>query len=574
MKQINNTLFAAALLSLSLSAAGQTVKKDSTLNRVVIVEKEYNPDIMDASKVNVLPKVQEPSMSKKAIEYNTSLLPFNSFSEVMQPVTLNLNQAKATNGYARLGYGSNGNVDAKLNYLFNLSKRDNLGVSASLDGMNGTLRLPEIFETTYLDRDWKSRYYRTKLDVDYQHQFDKMTFDAAINWGIDNFNYHPFMDVDDVIYPIATDKQHRSKWSLHAGIASFDKNLPLQFKAETNFLSFNQSYPDDLGESIWRTKGDVYGRIDDNQHVGIKAEMNNVFYSTGGGDSYEDYTSLELNPYYAFSNDLWKLRLGAHVDFSFGKGKTVQVAPDLEAQFLFSKSYVAYMKIAGGRELNDFRRLESLNPYAFFIQMDDSYNQLNASLGLKANVGNGFWFDAFTGYNVVTDDLCFTNMTWNLFNIAKPYAGTADTKNFYIGSNFKYNYKGKADFSLKETYYLWDDNEASFLLMKPKFDLQFNADLKVLPELTINAGYRYIGRNEVMATFFSISKVDGSVSEVTTNTVNPDPVSDLSLGATYSLFNGVSIYARINNILNQTYQYHYSYPAQGINFLGGVSFRF
>jgi hypothetical protein len=78
MKQINNVLFATAFLSLSLSAAAQTAKtakKDSTLNRVVIVEKEYNPDIMDASKVNVLPKVQEPSVSKKKIEYNTSVLP-------------------------------------------------------------------------------------------------------------------------------------------------------------------------------------------------------------------------------------------------------------------------------------------------------------------------------------------------------------------------------------------------------------------------------------------------------------------------------------------------------------------
>ena len=53
MKQRNNMLFAAALLSFSLTAAGQTAKKDSTLNRVVVVEKEYNPDIMDASKVNV-----------------------------------------------------------------------------------------------------------------------------------------------------------------------------------------------------------------------------------------------------------------------------------------------------------------------------------------------------------------------------------------------------------------------------------------------------------------------------------------------------------------------------------------
>lgn len=586
MKQLNNILFAAALLSVSLNAVGQTVKKDTTLNRVVIVEKEYNPDIMDASKVNVLPKVQEPTVGKKSIEYNMSLLPFASFEEVMRPVTQNLDQAKATRGYARLGYGNNGNVDAKVAYLFNLSQRDNLNVSASLDGMKARLTLPEIFETTYLNRNWKSRYYRTRLDADYQHRFDRVLLDAAVNFGTENFNYHSFLEPDDVMLPVLTDKQHHSKWSLHAGIQSVDKSFPLQFQAETNLLSFRQSYPNAVTEKIWRTKGDVYGFIDENQRVGIKAEMNNLFFSDGYDSS---DTSLELNPYYAFSNDSWKVRLGAYVDYSSyendligGKTHPIQVAPDLDAQYLFAKSYMAYLKLGGGKEVNDFRRLESMNPYADFRQLRDSYNQLDAMLGLKANVGGGFWFDLFTGYKIITEDLCFSNLQSNLQNLAKPYVETQDTKHFYIGSNLKYTYRGVADLSLKGTYYSWKNSDASYLLMKPKFDFQFNADVKVLPKLTMNATYRYITRNEVNLYYVHGVKADvssdllgpSSNTAVYGSTVKLKPVSDFSLGATYDLFNGVSIFARFNNLLNQSYQYSYSYPTQGINFLGGVSFKF
>ena len=40
-----------AFLPLSVAYAQQ----DSTLNRTVVVENEYNPNIMDASKINVLP---------------------------------------------------------------------------------------------------------------------------------------------------------------------------------------------------------------------------------------------------------------------------------------------------------------------------------------------------------------------------------------------------------------------------------------------------------------------------------------------------------------------------------------
>ena len=54
----------AFLMPFNLQAQN-TQPKDTTMNRTVVVEQEYNPDILDASKVNVLPKVEEPTVSKK-----------------------------------------------------------------------------------------------------------------------------------------------------------------------------------------------------------------------------------------------------------------------------------------------------------------------------------------------------------------------------------------------------------------------------------------------------------------------------------------------------------------------------
>ena len=58
MKKIQYILAGTMLVSLSLGAQAQTQPQDTTMNRTVVVEQEYNPDIMDASKVNVLPKVE------------------------------------------------------------------------------------------------------------------------------------------------------------------------------------------------------------------------------------------------------------------------------------------------------------------------------------------------------------------------------------------------------------------------------------------------------------------------------------------------------------------------------------
>ena len=53
-----------------------------------------------------------------------------------------------------------------------------------------------------------------------------------------------------------------------------------------------------------------------------------------------------------------------------------------------------------------------------------------------------------------------------------------------------------------------------------------------------------------------------------------DSINDLHIGASYNVFKGVSVYAQVHNLLNKKYQYYLGYPAEGFNFLGGLSFRF
>ena len=72
MKKKQYILAGTMLVSLSLGAQAQTQPQDTTMNRTVVVEQEYNPDIMDASKVNVLPQVAPPTVSKKAVEYDAN----------------------------------------------------------------------------------------------------------------------------------------------------------------------------------------------------------------------------------------------------------------------------------------------------------------------------------------------------------------------------------------------------------------------------------------------------------------------------------------------------------------------
>lgn len=79
---------AASLLPAILPVAlhAQTAAKDTTLNRTVVVEQEYTPEIMDARKVNVMPEVEPLNVEKRRVEYDGALMPARTLpAGVMQP---------------------------------------------------------------------------------------------------------------------------------------------------------------------------------------------------------------------------------------------------------------------------------------------------------------------------------------------------------------------------------------------------------------------------------------------------------------------------------------------------------
>ena len=149
-----------------LAASAQ--QQDTTLVRTVVVENEYNPTVMDASKINVLPKVEEPTVPKTHIDYSATVRPVSAWNyQAMNPIVKEWKADAAYRGYLRAGYGNNGNVDAQLGYLWDISKKDRFNVAASLDGWNGGL-------ASIKDQDWESRLYNTRIGLEYRHAFKKL----------------------------------------------------------------------------------------------------------------------------------------------------------------------------------------------------------------------------------------------------------------------------------------------------------------------------------------------------------------------------------------------------------------
>lgn len=545
MKTIQSILIATALSAcvLPMQAQAQEQAKDTTVNRTVVVEQEYAPDINDATKINVVPQVTPPTVSKKAVEYDARMVPAAQIpATTMQAYTGQETQPKAAPGYVRLGYGNYGNLDAQANYLFSLSSRDRLNLNFGMDGMNGSLDLPGE------NGEWDAFYYRTHAAIDYLHAFNKVDLNVAGRFGLSNFNLLP---------ALPGNKQKFTSGDFHVGVRSTDEEMPFRFSAETNLMLYQRQHDlpyDDLQETLIRTKAEVTGDISDGQSISVALAMDNVLYQH---TDFENYTSLDMNPYYLLQNDDWTLRLGAHVDLAFGFGKTFRAAPDVYAQYNFADSYLLYAQAKGGKLQNDFRRLETICPYGQLAsQTDATYEQLNAALGFKASPVTGLWMNIYGGYQNLKNDLVqgFGDDALLLYG--------QNASNVYFGAEVSYSYKDIFAIAASGTYRNWDTKKdetnpyaEAALLFKPALEADLHVDIRPISPFLLKLGYQHIARQEVGGQTI-------------------DAVSNLYAGLEYKLFKGISIYARANNLLNQKYQYYLGYPAEGINFVGGVSFCF
>lgn len=538
-------LYVALLLSTSLYAQEQ--KNDSLLSRTVVVEQEYSPLIEDATKINVLPQVEEPSVENRPVEYSMEVMATKLFPyEQMNNYTATEQQPTAKPGYLRLGAGNYGKVDFYGNYLFNLSDKDKLNIQADLKGHNGS------FERYNGPGEWDSRFYRTRAGVDYAHAFNKVDFQAAGHLGVSNFN---------LTYG---DRQRFTSGDVQLGVKSKNPSQELQFCANTSLLFYQRAHDvEPLKELILRTKANLSMNLtDETQQVGMGIRIDNNFIEK------RNYSTIDLNPYFRKQGNNWQFKLGAIVALATNYGEELYISPDINFNYQTSKNSVLYLKATGGRRMNDFRALEQINPYVkITTPYESGFEQLNASVGYKVGGESGWYLHLYGGYQMLKNELLatFDNIKegdiyyFDQYSyLPNPIFKQCDLNNFFAGADIAYHHKQMFSLIASLKYQGWEEKESlnDYCYLLPELTanvaLQFNPIRKLRAEL----GYHHIGYTKGATIFM------------------PDSYGNLYLQADYNLFNHIDIYMRANNLLGNTNQHYIGYPTEKANFLGGVTFQF
>ena len=575
MKNYRKLILTGTGLLFVTAAMAQEQPKDSTLNRTVVVENQYNPEVMDAFKVNVLPKVEEPAVAKQHIDYATSIYPLTSYAfEPMGVITRDVSQKGTHRGYLRGAYGTLNNVDVKGAYLWNMTERDQLDVMGSFYGHSGDVNFPDT------DIDNKQRFYRADVSIDYRHDFRKVKMNLGGSFGSQVFNHFSTAKInEDQIgseIPEINLNQHFMLGEGHLGFASVQHELPLDFAFQVGFGGFKRMHPigSMVGESLEKqahTQGFVSGKLDDEQKVGVGFAMDNMFYSGGEQDdmdldpelaeyrAMDNYTLVKLNPYYTLQREDLYIRLGAHVDFQTANGSGLKVAPDVNLTYTFADSYSLYAQALGGTRLNGYRQLNEVSPYwNQQHQLQTTYTVFDAQAGFKASPVTGLGLHLYGGYKMTKDDV-FVNMLSSYDNHTYVSPLVQDkSKVAYFGAGIDYAYRDWFDLGVKGQYNNWkidSEENIKYLILKPEYTLNVSARAKVYKGMHALLDYTYENRNEVSGERL-------------------DAVNNLKLGAEYNYIDRASVFVHLNNLLNQSYFSETGYPELGFNIMAGISVNF
>lgn len=568
-----------------IMAQEEVNKEEKNLNREMTLEREYDPSVQDANKVNTLPAVKEPTVKKRAIDYAVFAVPTEPEKQISVlpsgKIMADMDYNKRR-GYLNLAAGMNLNINGDFGYHILSTEKDNLNVYLSHRSTNGNIDYIQI------DDKVKAKLNDNLGGLNYKHKFEKAVFNIGAKYGYSGFNYYGLpvtgnleeagtnLDLAD-----RTTNQVNQTIGANIGIESEDEEAPFGYMVDFDYINFSHKYGADAKsdgptENTFELKFNLFAPFGGNQRIGLAGLAEYFSYNLPERCSFENHAEVILNPYYTIEGDIWNLKLGAKAMIVTGENSKFAASPDIAFDVEVADKTVFYLKADGKLYSNSMYETALVNRYVNPTEeLMPSRNWLDANLGIKSGVVPSFWFDVFAGYKITSSDVLY--LPSRVFeqdgfgNFAEAMSDI-NTKRFFAGVNLKYNYQKLFEINLKGLYNNWKANygdswiggeanaELDRVWGKPTAEINAGVTVRPIDKLAVDVNY-YLATGRYTQL--------GGNEEVNLNNIN-----ELNIRGMYNINKTFSVNVQLNNVLFQKYDIYYGYPAQGFNLMGGINVNF
>ncbi|MEG1543516.1 MAG: TonB-dependent receptor [Tannerellaceae bacterium] len=600
MKTTHNIKALCAVVLLGTAAAvnaQEDVSKEKNLNREMTLEREYDPSVQDASKINTLPPVKEPEIKKMPISYSSFTVPANPEKEIgLLPsgnilTEMNYNKRR---GYLNFGIGTYMNIKGDFGYHILSTKKDQLNVFLSHRSSNGKIKYIQYDEKA------KAKINDNLGGINFKHEFEQLALNLGARYGYSAFNYYglpmenlqfpPTTPPSNVPYLKEADRstnQVNQQIRFNAGVESKEE-APVGYLLDIDFINFSHKYGesklvDGATENTIDAKFDLNAAFGGNQKIGLGGNVVYFAYSlpakverpNGGGyyiSEFENHAEATLSPYYKVTGDNWNIKLGANVMFVTGEAKKVMASPNITADIEVAEKTVLYLTALGKLHSNSMYEVSQLNRYINPTrEITPSFNWLDATLGIKSGIAPNFWFDIFAGYKITKNNCFFVPSRGydkgDFGNFSTAFDGI-DSKQLFVGANLKYSYQQLFDINLKGVYNNWKASLGDG--WTPGGDTKAYG----MPTMELTAGVTARPMKNLALALDYYLAIDRYTHLFGAEDVKMKNINELNLTGTYTFNDTFGAYIKVNNLLCQKYELLYGYPMQSISAMVGVNINF
>ena len=516
--------------------------QDTVFNRVVTVERDYQPDIQQATKIKLQPVILKEEVEPNPVVYSTYSMPLSVRNSIhpLQAATTQFIPQPTLNGILEGALGHR-NTHLLFGYRILQKKKTSLDLYAKHDAQWG-----------------KDALSLSLLGMNVSRHFSKADLYFGVNGVNEYFTYYGRNYSGTTILNNDIDQQKIWKMNANIGIRSTG-NCAIQYRIQTGYKFYNIAN--------YTLEHQVLSHLDlawsnDNHGAGINSYVqNNIGYNKH---------ILRIEPFYAYENEQVRLHLGANLDMNVGSGQLLSTvdnlsfAPSPNVKFewnMMDNVFHVYALATGHYALGSLEEYLGYNRYLNIVRglawrESRAYTPVDAQLGFKLRPTRTLLIDIYGGYAYKMNAYNTKTILDATETITDYQLWLQDIQQWKIGANLHYHYRDIVEVNVGGNYYFY----TTTVFDRPNWDAYARIEAHIDSKWSVYSENYFAGSRQAY--------IDPYLG------VTLRPIVSLNLGGEYAINRWLSVYGELNDYLNRKNDIFYGYQSQGLHFLVGVKWIF
>lgn len=588
-------LVLAAISSFSVSQAQKT-KKDTIIHRDMVLEKEYQPEVVSSERIALFPELEKNISTKREPAFSLSGNPISLKGEYIPlPAPLIKSEYPYQNqlGYLSVGAGSKFSffADGQLNLI-----------SSPMQALDVRFMHRSIFGDITNSMNVASRAYanNNRLIATYRLHLPGNELTVSLSDKYNAWNYYgtwqtPINTLSESL-PAIPDGQWLSDTKIFSNLKSkaLDQALTWDISAEGHLFRLGKgvfapgSDRETRGafEKEFRVFGNLNLKVTDNLSIGTDGQLLQLNCSTPSSfslDAYSNYFKSQswivVNPYARLTVNRWDLKVGIKATVPSLESERVMYNLTVSASTSLNAKTAFRASLGGGLMPFTYREGFELNPYldpSIHLKPVQKPLIISAALDFRPmtslRVSPVFEYERANNmpffYNGYPSPSEYINKTYGHLFSAK----YMNSNRFSIGADAFYNYQNKLTIFGKvrfNQYLNYSKDGAVDAQLKangrrawhmPGAEMQLRIDYSPVEKVSLFAGYELTALRYAPTSESFSSRLDD--------------IHDVNIGVSWNMAKDVNVFIKLNNMLDQRYDIWNAYRVHGFTAMIGGSVRF